>query len=334
MVRMKPRLVVLDGHTLTRAQPHAQAPQGEPTWESLASLVELTVHPRIAGEKVIETLKEASLVLTNKVVLSKETIQALPKLRYIGLLSTGVNVVDLDAARDRNIPVTNIPGYSTASVAQHVFALLLELTVHTASHGMAVRQGQWASNPDFCFTVAPTLELAGKTLALVGMGKIGQQVAHVAHALGMKLATLDRAGSKPIVETLNIATMDLDTLLAEADVVSLHCPLNAQTRHIINAQRLARMKPGAFLINTGRGELIDEAALAHALNQRQLAGAGLDVLSEEPPARDNPLIAAPRCLITPHIAWATAQARNRLMEIAVANVQAFLAGSPENVVNA
>jgi glycerate dehydrogenase len=273
-------------------------------------------------------------VLTNKAPITAETIQQAPNLRYIGVLATGVNVVDTAMAREAGIPVTNIPGYSSDSVAQHVFALLLELVMQPGRHSEAVRAGQWSDGPDFSFTVAPLRELAGKTLGIIGLGAIGQRVAQIGAALGMHIAAAhQRSMNEVSVPGVHVDWQPIDQLLPKADALTLHCPLTEQTHQLINAQRLAQMPQGAWLINTGRGALLDEQAVADALRSGRLAGAGVDVLSQEPPQPDNPLLEAPNCIITPHMAWATVEARNRLMSIAVENVQAFLRGEQRNVVN-
>jgi len=308
------RLVVLDGHTLN---------PGDLSWEPLAQLGALTVHPRTAAGDILDRSREAAIILTNKVPLSAETLAQLPALRFIGVLATGHNIVDSAAARARGIPVSNVPAYGTHSVAQHVFALLLELTQRTGHHARTVHDGRWAASPDWCYWDGSLLELAGLTLGIVGAGRIGQAVGKIGEAFGMKVRYATRAAGRAALESV----------LRESDVVSLHCPLTPDTRHLLNATTLGWMKPTAFLINTGRGPLIDEAALAAALRAGKLAGAGLDVLSTEPPAADNPLLAAPRCLITPHLAWATTAARRRLMNVTIENVRAFIAGTPQNVVN-
>jgi len=270
-------------------------------------------------------------VLTNKAALPRELIERLPKLRYIGVLATGFNIVDVAAARERNIPVANVPDYATDSVVQSVFAHLMNLTLHTADHGRGVAEGRWSKSPDFAYWDFPLVEIAGLTIGLVGFGRIGRAVARAALAFGMKVLVYDPNPPNEAVEGVEFAA--IDKLFARSDVVSLHCPLTPETRHLVDAERLSRMKPTACLINTGRGPLIDEAALAAALNAGQIAGAGLDVLSSEPPPADHPLLRAKNCCITPHIAWATAAARRRLLDAAVANVHAFLDGKPQNVVN-
>ncbi|MDB6170258.1 MAG: glycerate dehydrogenase [Verrucomicrobia bacterium] len=308
------RIVVLDGATLN---------PGDLSWADLSRIAPCEVHDRTAPEDVLPRARGAEIVLTNKTVLSGETIAQLDALRYIGVLATGFNVVDAKAARARNIPVTNVPAYGTMSVAQHTVALLLELTNQVGRHAASVRAGNWARCPDFCFAETPLVELDGRTLGLIGSGRIAQAVAGLARALGMKVIFATRTGGKD----------ELDRVLGESDVISLHCPLTAETRELINASTLARMKPTAFLINTSRGPLVAEHDLAAALNAGRLAGAAVDVLSTEPPVNGSPLIAARNCLVTPHHAWATQAARGRLMKIAVENVRRFAEGAPQNVVN-
>ncbi|MBF0244898.1 MAG: D-2-hydroxyacid dehydrogenase, partial [Planctomycetes bacterium] len=286
------KIVVLDGAT---------ANPGDLSWAGLESQGELTVYDRTPPEAVLERAAGAEVLLTNKTVLKKETLAALPKLRYIGVLATGTNVIDLAAANAQNIVVTNVPAYSTMSVAQQVFALLLELTNRVGRHDTAVHEGAWVRSEDFCFTRSPLIELDGLTLGIVGLGTIGRAVAGIGAAFGMTVIASSRS-SRSIP---GIAMVDRDTLFAEADVVSLHCPLTEETRGMINQTSLDLMKSTAFLINTGRGPLVDEPALAGALKDGVIAGAGLDVLSAEPPAAVNPLLNAPNCVITPHIAWAT-----------------------------
>ncbi|MBC8095042.1 MAG: D-2-hydroxyacid dehydrogenase, partial [Akkermansiaceae bacterium] len=252
------------------------------------------------------------------------------KLKYIGVLATGTNVIDLAAARARGISVTNVPAYATNSVAQLTFALLLELTLHVGQHSDSVRNGDWSRSQDFCYSRTPLIELSGLTLGLVGFGSIAQAVARIGSAFGMQVIATVR---RPRADESGVRFVDAEKVFRESDVLSLHCPLTPETKHLINAERLGWMKPTAFLINTGRGPLIDEAALAAALNACRIAGAGLDVLSVEPPAADNPLLTAKNCLITPHVGWATHAARARLMRVAVENVRSFLAGKPQNVVN-
>ena len=273
---------------------------------------------------------EASIVLTNKVALSAELIGALPNLEYIGVLATGTNIVDLDAAAVRGIPVTNVPGYSTMTVAQHVIGLMYELLGYIGSHSRAVREGEWAKCSDFCFTRAPFHELSGKVFGLVGFGAIAQAVGRVAAALGMRVSVHSRTQK---ASNFAVEWCSLRELLERADVVSLHCPLTAETRELMNDEKLGWMRPSALLINTGRGPLVSEEAVARALVAGRLAGFGADVLSLEPPKADNPLLQAPRTVITPHIAWASVEARQRLMAVAVENVSVFLSGKIQNRVN-
>lgn len=308
------KIVVLDGATLN---------PGDLSWAALQAIAPCEIHDRTAEREIVGRARDAGIVLTNKTVLNAATIGALPALRYIGVLATGYNVVDAVAARAKDIPVTNIPAYGTPSVAQHTFALLLELTNHVGQHAASVRAGGWSRCPDFCYAETPLVELDGKTLGLVGAGRIAQAVARIGEAFGMKVVFATRRGGRA----------ELERVLGESDVISLHCPLTSETRELINAATLARMKPSAFLINTSRGPLIAEADLAAALNTGRLAGAAVDVLSTEPPPAGNPLLTARNCLVTPHHAWATQAARQRLMTVAVENVRAFLAGSPQNVVN-
>ena len=331
----RPKIVVLDGFTLTRrsAEPGVvvgPADPSHPTWETLEALGDLKVYDRSEAHQVIERAENAQVILTNKVPITSDALASLPEVQYIGVLATGVNNVDLEAARERGVVVTNVPAYSTASVAQHVFALLLELVHHTGANDQAARDGTWAKNVDFSFSVDAMTELDGKTLGIVGLGAIGRRVAQIAAAMGMKIAaahqsSMDRVRVDGVAD---IRWLTIDDLVAQADVVTLHCPLTPQTHGLINADRLSRMKSTAILINTGRGPLVDEPALAEALHDRVIAGAGLDVLTSEPPPADHPLLAAPRCVISPHVAWATVEARGRLMKQAVANVAAFLNGSP------
>jgi glycerate dehydrogenase len=315
-----PSITVLDGHTLNPGDLH---------WSALSSLGTLTVHDRTPPELILERARDAAILLTNKTPLPRAVIDSLPALKYIGVLATGYNVVDTAAARDRGIPVCNVPGYGTAAVAQHVFALMLEFTSHTGLHSDTVRAGDWARSPDWCYWRTPLTELAGLTMGIVGWGAIGQAVAGIARAFGMKIL----AASRTPRTAEGVEFTGVDELFRRADVVSLHCPLTSETEGMVNAARLAAMKPTAFLINTARGPLIVENELAAALRDGRLAGAALDVLSTEPPAPDNPLLTAPRCIITPHLAWAARASRQRLMDAVVENIRAFLAGKPVNVVN-
>jgi glycerate dehydrogenase len=303
---------------------------GDQSWADFEALGTCTFHDRTPPDQVVERAKDAEIVITNKALLPRQTIEALPKLKYIGVIATGVNIVDVAAARERGIIVANVPGYSTPSVAQLAFALLLELTHRTGHHAAEVSAGRWAACPDFCFWDFPLVELQGKTLGLVGLGEIGQATARIAQAFGMKVIATRRTWAVPPPEGIN--PVSLEAVLSQSDVVSLHCPLTDATKHLINAESLKKMKPSAYLINTARGPLIDDQALADALNEGRLAGAGLDVLSIEPPPPGNPLFTAKNCLITPHVAWASGAARTRLLKIAAENLRQFLAGTPVNVV--
>ena len=316
-------IVVLDGHTLN---------PGDLGWDALRALGHCQIHDRTPADQVQARAANAQVVLTNKTVLDRAAIHALPKLRYIGVLATGYNVVDVDAARERGVPVTNVPTYGTQSVAQMTFALLLELTQRVGHHAQTVRTSRWSTSPDFCYWDYPLVELDGLIMGIIGFGRIGRAVARLADAFGMRLLAHEPNPTTPTPGP-GAAWADLDDLFSRSDVVSLHCPLTPETHRLVTRERLARMKPTAILLNTSRGPLIDEVALAEALNAREIAGAGLDVLAVEPPPPDHPLLSARNCLVTPHIAWATRSARARLMDVAVANVGAFLRGQPQNVVN-
>jgi glycerate dehydrogenase len=313
-------ITVLDGYTLN---------PGDLSWSPLQNLGCCQIYDRTPPEAIVPRAIAAEIVLTNKTPLHRDTIIQLPQLQYIGVLATGYNVVDISAARERQITVSNVPAYGTRSVAQIVFALLLELTRHVAHHTASVRAGQWSSWPDFCYWEKPLIALETLTIGIVGVGAIGQTVAQLAQAFGMRVLAYQR--TPPSLP--GITWVGLDELFQHSDVISLHCPLTPATHHLVDARRLALMKSSAILINTSRGLLIDEAALANALRSEQIAGAGLDVLAVEPPSPDNPLFKLENCLITPHIAWATLSARQTLLEITVANIQAFLQGQPQNVVN-
>ena len=316
-------LVVLDGYALN---------PGDLSWDALERLVKVSVYDRTPPDLVVERSKGADLILTNKTPLTAASIGQLTLLRYIGVMATGFNIVDVQAARERKIPVTNIPTYGTASVAQFAFALLLELCHNVRLHSDAARSGAWSRSADWCFWLSPLKELSGKVMGIVGFGRIGRQVAKIADAFGMEILAYDSIQGEP--PPLNhFSWVSLEELLRKADVVTLHCPLFPDTEGMINTERLRLMKPSAFLINSSRGPLVKDQDLANALNAGVIAGAALDVLSIEPPQEVNPLLSAKNCLITPHIAWATREARLRLMDVAVSNVAAFLQGEQQNVVN-
>jgi glycerate dehydrogenase len=318
-------IVVLDGYTLN---------PGDLSWDDLKSLGSCEIHERTPPEQVLQRSRNADLLLTNKTELAREHIQDLPKLKYIGVLATGTNIVDLAAAHQKNIPVSNVPAYGTSSVAQTTIALLLELTQNVGLHSQTVHEGRWTRSLDWSYWERPLIELDGLTLGILGFGRIGTAVARIAAALGMNVLVVSRVQNEPAqLSAPHIKHVDLESLFRQSDVLSLHCPLTPETKQIINAQRLSWMKPTAFLLNTSRGQLVDEQALAATLNSSRLAGAGLDVLSVEPPPLTNPLLTARNCVITPHLAWATKSARSRLMRTAVENVRAFLKGKPQNVVN-
>ena len=315
------KIVILDGYS---------ANPGDLSWKELEKCGEVTVYDRTKPSETVARAAGADIVLTNKVVISKDVIAQLPQLKYIGVLATGYNVVDIEAAHARGIIVTNVPAYSTESVAQMVFAHLLTVTNRTEYYAIQNRSSRWSANPDFCYWDFPHHELAGKTFGIVGLGHIGQRVAQIAQAFGMKV----KAFTSKTAETLpaGIEKATIEELLATSDVLSLHCPLTDGTRHLINAASLRQMKSTAILINTGRGPLIDDDAVAEALADGRLAAFCADVLTEEPPKADNPLLSQPNAFITPHIAWASTEARIRLLQVATNNVQAFLNGSPVNVV--
>lgn len=317
------KIAVLDGYALN---------PGDLGWEDLGKIGDVTVYERTTVESIIERAKGAEIIFTNKTPLSAETIAELSDLKYIGVLATGYNVVDVNAAAKHGVVVTNIPSYGTCSVAQMVFALLLELCHHVQRHSDSVKAGDWSRSKDFCYWDYPLMELAGKTMGIIGFGRIGRQVADIASAFGMNiLAAESSKGNPPTLK--NFAWAEIPELLKRSDVVSLHCPLSPETQGMINKNTINIMKESAFLINTSRGPLVVDEDLAEALNMGKIAGAGLDVLSLEPPKPDNPLLLASNCLITPHIAWATKEARSRLMDTAVQNLRAFVEGNPVNVVN-
>ena len=309
------KIIVLDGYGLN---------PGDLNWEGFESLGELTVYDRTLPSELMERAAGAEVLVTNKTLITAENMAALPELKYIGVLATGYNVVDIDAAKARGIVVTNIPAYSTASVAQMVFAHILNITQRVGYYADENKQGRWTKNADFCYWDTQLVELQGKKMGIVGLGNIGQATARIAQAFGMEVCVYS---SKPqFVLPSGIKKMDLDELFAECDVISLHCPLTPDTKEMVNAERLNKMKSNAILINTGRGPLINEQDLANALNEGRIAAAGLDVLSVEPSVEGNPLLTARNCFITPHIAWATLEARTRLMEIAVQNLKSYLNG--------
>jgi glycerate dehydrogenase len=318
------KIVVLDGYTLN---------PGDNPWDELSRLGDLTVHDRTAADQVIARAAGAVIALTNKTVITADMIAAVPTLRFISVLATGYNVVDIAAARQRGIPVSNVPEYGSAAVAQLTMALLLELCHRTGDHARAVADGAWTRAPDFCFWLTPPIELTGLSLGIVGFGRIGRRVAELAHAFGMRVIAAS-ATRRDAPDYGDFAWRSIPELFAESDVISLHCALTADNAQFVDRDLLARVKPTAFLLNTARGGLIDEGALAEALAGGRLAGAAVDVLSIEPPRRDNPLVGAPNCIITPHIAWASLRSRRALMATTVSNVRAFLAGQPINVVNA
>ena len=310
-------IVILDGFT---------ANPGDISWAAIEALGNCKIYDRTGEADVVARAADADIVLTNKTLITQKSLAALPRLRYIGVLATGYNTVDVQAAQQRGILVCNVPEYSTPNVTQAVFALLLELTNRTGHHSQTVHEGRWSASPDFCYWDGELVELAGRTLGIVGYGRIGKAVAAVGRAFGMQILAHRRSASD------DPQFVSLDRLLSESDVVSLHCPLVPDTKELINAARLAQMKPSAFLINTARGALIHEPDLAAALNTERIAGAGLDVLSVEPPLASNPLLSARNCVLTPHIAWATRNARLRLLEVTAANIRSYLLNRPQNVI--
>jgi glycerate dehydrogenase len=315
------KIAVLDGYTLN---------PGDLSWDGIKKMGDCTIYDRTPPEKTVERARGAEAVFTNKVVFNREVISQLPDLKFIGVLATGYNVVDLEAATEAEIVVTNIPAYSTASVAQMVFSHILHLVQNVSKHAESVKKGEWANSIDFSYHLTPQTELAGKTLGIIGFGLIGQAVAKIGLAFGMHIIYQNRSQKET---QLDARQVDLYTLLSESDFISINCPLTEENAGFINKAAISKMKTSAILINTGRGPLINETDLAEALNNSRIAGAGLDVLSTEPPAPDNPLLSAKNCYITPHIAWATTEARERLMKIATENLKAFLEGKPQNKVN-
>ena len=317
------KIVVLDGYTLN---------PGDISWGGMEALGEMTVYDRTKLEDIVERIGDAEIVYTNKTPITKETLDACPSIKFIGVLATGYNVIDIAAAKEKGIPVSNIPTYGTAAVSQFAIALLLELCHHIGEHSDAVKAGEWSSNPDWCFWKHPLVELDGKTMGIIGFGRIGQDTGKIAQALGMKVLAYD-AFKRPELESDTCHYTDLDTLLKESDVISLHCPLFPDTEGIINKDTIAKMKDGVMIINDSRGPLIVEQDLRDALDSGKVAGAALDVVSTEPIKMDNPLLGAKNVILTPHIAWAPKESRQRLMDIAVENLKAYVDGQPQNVVN-
>ncbi|GAA0181780.1 D-2-hydroxyacid dehydrogenase [Clostridium sediminicola] len=317
------KIVVLDGYTLN---------PGDLSWEGLKDLGDLVVYDRTPNNKIIERIGDAEIIFTNKTPLTKEIFDKIPNIKFVGVLATGYNVVDINAAKEKGIVVTNIPTYGTTAVAQMTFALLLEMCHHVQEHSEAVKKGAWSNSIDFCFWNYPLIELSGKTFGIIGSGRIGQNSAKIAQALGMKVLAFDKFQNKDLENDM-FKYVELDELLVNSDVISLHCPLLEDTKGIINKENISKMKDKVMIINTSRGPLIVEEDLAEALNTGKVAGAALDVLSREPAEMDNPLISAKNCIITPHIAWAPKESRNRLINIAIDNLNAYLNDNPQNVVN-
>lgn len=317
------QIVVLDGYALN---------PGDLGWDGFSNLGEIIVHDRTTPEQILERSRNATVLLTNKTPVRENIINQLPQLKFIGVLATGYNIVDVEAAAKRGIVVSNIPDYGSNSVAQLTMALLLELCHHVQRHSDSVHGGKWSTSKDWCYWDYPLVELAGKTLGIIGFGNIGQKVGDIATSFGMNLLGTARNRSDQ-AHRKNFAWVEIPELLESSDVVTIHCPLTPETKGLINSHSLAAMKKSAFLLNTARGPIIVDADLAEALNCNKIAGAGIDVLSVEPPQKDNPLFHAKNCIITPHIAWATKEARTRLMQMAVTNLEAFVKGAPINVVN-
>lgn len=316
------KITVLDGHGLN---------PGDLSWDGFASLGDLTVYDRTAPDKVVNRSTDGEVLITNKTVLDRDIISALPKLKYIGVLATGYNVVDTEAATEKGVIVTNIPAYSTMSVAQRVFSLLLAVTDRSEHYAMEVREGKWAESLDFCYWNTSLIELAGKKIGIIGLGNIGKAVAKIADAFGMKVLAYTSKDASVLPDY--IRKEPLESLWSQSDVISLHCPLTPDTNRIVNPSTISQLKEGVILINTGRGGLIDEEAVAEALHHGKIGAYCADVLSSEPPSPDNPLMVSPNVFLTPHIAWATKEARERLMHTAVTNLEAWLQGKPQNVVN-
>jgi len=318
------KIAVLDGYTSN---------PGDLSWEAFEELGELTVHDRTTPEEVVSRCAGCKVVFTNKVVMDAGIMDQLPDLKYIGVLATGTNVIDLEHAGEKGICVTNIPGYSTDSVVQHILAFMLHFSSKVSIHNEAVHQGDWVNSKDFCFTLGTLNELSGSTLGIIGLGTIGRKLAKVGDAMGMKIIAAHQSSMNRLELTYEMEWLPVDEVFARSDFLSLNCPLTPETEKVVNAERLQIMKNSAILINTGRGPLIDEQALADALNVGTITGAGLDVLSSEPPSADNPLLTARNCVITPHVAWASLQARKRLLDIAADNLSAYLKNEPRNRVN-
>ena len=312
-------IVIVDGYTLN---------PGDLNWHGIEAFGDVTLYERTAPALTTDRCRDAAIILTNKVPISRDTIVAATGLRLICVTATGFNIVDVEAARERNVTVCNVPDYGTASVAQHTFALILELTNHVGLNAESVKQGKWEKSEDFCYTQAGLTELQGKTLGIVGFGKIGQHVAKIALAFGMRVIYYNKTKK----ETTSAEYVDLESLFSSSDVISLHCPLTNENAQFVNRRLLAHVKPGAFIINTARGQLINETDLADALASNKLGGAALDVLSVEPPRPGNPMLRAPHCIITPHNAWMSLEARTRMLEITKKNIEGFLQGRPTNVV--
>ncbi len=315
-------IVILDGYTLN---------PGDLSWDEINSLGDCVIHDRTPIDEIIGRCASAEIVITNKTPLSRETIQNLPQLQYIGVIATGYNIVDVEAARDRGIPVSNIPTYGTQSVAQMTLALILELTNQVGYHAQTVREGRWSESKDWCYWDRPLIELAELTLGLIGFGRIGQAVGNLANAFGMRVLAYDPVAPTEIPDYVTL--VKIEEIFREGDVVSLHCPLTAENNKLIDKNKINLMKASSFLINTSRGQLVNSADLAQALNEDRIAGAGIDVLAVEPPPVDNPLLSAKNCIMTPHLSWATGAARKRLMKVAVQNIKSFIEGQPENIVN-
>ena len=323
LVKVMEKIVVLDGYTLN---------PGDLLWDDLRSVGELTIHDRTPDDSVIARIGNCSIVFTNKTPITKSTLDACPSVKYIGVLATGYNIVDCEAAKAKGIPVVNVPSYGTTAVSQHAIALLLEICLHVGEHCKSVENGQWANCPDYCYWNYPLIELSGKTMGIIGVGRIGATTAKIAQALGMRVIGYDSLENQDLKQQ-GFEYVTLDELLSNADVISLHCPLFPETQGIINAESISRMKDGVIIINTSRGPLVVEEDLAQALNSGKIYAAAVDVVSTEPIRKDNPLLMAKNCLITPHIAWAPVESRRRLMDSAVTSLKSYLAGTPVNVVN-